>query len=228
MDPTESGQVNPYGNEITETDAPVTVTLDAIRARFSGYLGDPQKVANGTTTSNPRTGYVQYDTDMNTPSRDEFELHLRHLDDRLESHMKLLDERIGSQNALYDQWRQSQEKLNDERDQRLATAVKDIQAETQAARREAVDQSRNLKTVLITTAVGTVIAIVGGIAAFNATVLSNMVASFESGKNTAASLTQTTDQLKLIQDDVSKTQAQLKTLMESAAASRPAPASAAH
>ncbi|HDR9199690.1 hypothetical protein L0Z31_17270 (plasmid) [Burkholderia vietnamiensis] len=165
---------------------------------------------------------------MNTPSRDEFELHLRHLDDRLESHMKLLDERIGSQNALYDQWRQSQEKLNDERDQRLATAVKDIQAETQAARREAVDQSRNLKTVLITTAVGTVIAIVGGIAAFNATVLSNMVASFESGKNTAASLTQTTDQLKLIQDDVSKTQAQLKTLMESAAASRPAPASAAH
>lgn len=41
---------------------------------------------------------------------------------------------------------------------------------------------KNLKWTMVATAIATVL----GIAAFNATVLSNMVASFESGKNTAA------------------------------------------
>lgn len=41
---------------------------------------------------------------------------------------------------------------------------------------------KNLRWTIIATAIATVL----GIAAFNATVLSNMVASFESGKNTAA------------------------------------------
>lgn len=44
----------------------------------------------------------------------------------------------------------------------------------------------NLKTTTILTAISTVLAIVLGVAAFNATVLSNMVASFESGKATSA------------------------------------------
>lgn len=48
--------------------------------------------------------------------------------------------------------------------------------------------------------VGTGIAVVLGIAAFNATVLSNMVASFELGKNTAAALTQTSSDLKQTQE----------------------------
>ncbi len=43
-----------------------------------------------------------------------------------------------------------------------------------------------LKTTIIVTAISAVLAIVFGVAAFNATVLSNMVASFESGKNTSA------------------------------------------
>lgn len=52
---------------------------------------------------------------------------------------------------------------------------------------ETSDGIRNLKNTVILTAVSTVVAIVFGVAAFNATVLSNMVASFESGKNSATS-----------------------------------------
>ncbi len=43
-----------------------------------------------------------------------------------------------------------------------------------------------LRTTMILTAVSTVLTIVLGVAAFNATLLSNMLASFESGKNSAA------------------------------------------
>ena len=53
-------------------------------------------------------------------------------------------------------------------------------------RSEMLSALTGLKTTIIVTAVSAVLAIVLGIAAFNATVLSNMVAAFESGKNTSA------------------------------------------
>lgn len=52
--------------------------------------------------------------------------------------------------------------------------------------RETANALAGLKSIFLITAVSTVIAIVLGVAAFNATLLSNMVASFESGKSTAA------------------------------------------
>lgn len=67
-------------------------------------------------------------------------------------------------------------KATDERFARIEEGQRDTQASL-----------GSLRTTIITTAVATVLAIVFGVAAFNATVLSNMVASFESGKNTAAS-----------------------------------------
>lgn len=42
-----------------------------------------------------------------------------------------------------------------------------------------------LRTTILVTAISSVIAIVFGVAGFNAVLLSNMVATFESGKNTA-------------------------------------------
>lgn len=44
----------------------------------------------------------------------------------------------------------------------------------------------NLKTTTIVTGISSVLAMLLGLGAINATLLSNMVASFESGKNTAA------------------------------------------
>ena len=51
-----------------------------------------------------------------------------------------------------------------------------------------------LKTTITVTAVTAVLAIVLGVAAFNATVLSNMMAAFESGKNTSAAQAEVTRQ----------------------------------
>lgn len=57
-----------------------------------------------------------------------------------------------------------------------------------SASKETQDSIKSLKTTIIVTALSTVLAIVLGVAAFNSTVLSNMVASFESGKNTAQAI----------------------------------------
>jgi hypothetical protein len=73
---------------------------------------------------------------------------------------------------------------------------------------ESRSEFRSLKTVILTTGIGSVVAIVFGVAAFNSTLLSNMVASFESGRNTATALTQATEQMKQTQD-------QLKSVAES-------------
>ena len=60
-------------------------------------------------------------------------------------------------------------------------------------------ESKSIRTTMIVTGISSVLAIVLGVGAFNATVLSNMVASFESGKNTAsmqAALTEATKALE--------------------------------
>lgn len=67
----------------------------------------------------------------------------------------------------------------------------------------------NLKSTTIITAISTVLAIVLGVAAFNATVLSNMVASYESGKSTATTISHAADQLKQTQEQLRKLEEKL-------------------
>lgn len=74
--------------------------------------------------------------------------------------------------------------------------------------RSLVSEFKATKLQLILAMVGTGVAVVLGIAAFNATVLSNMVAAFESGKSSATAITQATEQIKV-------TQQQLQGLQES-------------
>ena len=66
-------------------------------------------------------------------------------------------------------------------DARVAS-IERLIAEAIASSHKTRSDIKNLKWTMIATAIATVL----GIAAFNATVLSNMVAPFESGKNTAA------------------------------------------
>lgn len=66
----------------------------------------------------------------------------------------------------------------------------------------------SVKTTMITSAVGAVLAIVLGVAAFNATVLSNMVASFESGQSTATAVGEATSRLEALQDRIEAQQKQ--------------------
>ena len=66
-------------------------------------------------------------------------------------------------------------------DARLAS-IERLIVEAIASARETRSDIKNLRWTIIATAIATVL----GMAALNATVLSNMVASFESGKNTAS------------------------------------------
>lgn len=80
----------------------------------------------------------------------------------------------------------------DARVQRIEDKM-DAFVQSSAATQESI---KSLKTTIVATGISSVLAIVLGVAAFNATVLSNMVASFESGKNTAQSLGQTQQELQ--------------------------------
>lgn len=80
----------------------------------------------------------------------------------------------------------------------IVTSLDNMRSELQATRAGVA----GLKTTMVVTAIGSVIAIVGGIAAFNATVLSNMVASFESGRTSGSSYSTLSEQLKTTQDQV--------------------------
>lgn len=89
------------------------------------------------------------------------------------------------------------------------TELKNELASEQVERRA---DAKSLKNTMIVTGVGTAITIVLGVAAFNATVLSNMVASFESGKNTATTITQAAEQFKATQEQLKAVQEQLQSV----------------
>lgn len=89
-------------------------------------------------------------------------------------------------------------------DSRVALIERSIQ-DSIAVARETRGEIKNLKWTMVATAIATVLSI----AAFNATVLSNMVASFESGKNTALAQAEVKKQteetaalIKRMQDDL--------------------------
>lgn len=68
-------------------------------------------------------------------------------------------------------------------------------------------ESKSIRTTMIVTGISSVLAIVLGVGAFNATVLSNMVASFESGKNTATMHTTLNEATKALEAATAKAQA---------------------
>lgn len=67
----------------------------------------------------------------------------------------------------------------------IAQSQADMRRELDSMRSESKADNKSTRTTMLVTGISSVLAIVLGVGAFNATVLSNMVASFESGKNTA-------------------------------------------
>lgn len=65
--------------------------------------------------------------------------------------------------------------------QRIADSTKEIRDENRAVQ----TQLSGLKTTIVTSAIGAVLAIVLGIAAFNATLTSNMLSAFQAGLQNA-------------------------------------------
>jgi len=102
------------------------------------------------------------------------------------------------------------EKVNDAHMVRIETLIDTIRSETsefkselRAVRTEQRSDAHSLKTTFLVTAVSCFF----GIGALNFSLVSNMLSAFESGKSTATTLTQATEQMK-------QTQEQLKSLQE--------------
>lgn len=141
----------------------------------------PFTTNGGTATVDKTQGDPHYEN-MNTPTREEMNAKLEAMEARM-------DGRVATIQASIDGYLGRQEESARRLDDRLTRMESDAsrtRAEIQDnAERNSADM-KSLRSTIIITAVSTVLAIVLGVAAFNATVLSNMLASFESGKNTAA------------------------------------------
>jgi protein-disulfide isomerase-like protein with CxxC motif len=105
--------------------------------------------------------------------------------------IKISDERTAHSDALREARLAAEAKLFDERYASLVAVVAGqrednakFKANTEAILAEFRREGRNTRVLVVTTAIASVL----GFAAFNATVLSNMVASFESGKSTASAI----------------------------------------
>lgn len=173
-----------------------STNADDVRRRFANSLPNYQQPAH---TDSHVGGYTKRPTEgQNVPMSDgvthyELDAKIESLEARADARFSKLETSIS--NAL------------DEIRRDNATLKTGFSAE-QLERRQ---DMKSLRTTIIGTAIGAVLTIVIGVAAFNATVLSNMVASFESGKNTASAIAeatnqmkQTQEQLKIIQDKLGK------------------------
>lgn len=143
---------------------------------------------------------------MENVSRPELEAKLEAIEARMDGRVASMEGKIDALFAKLDAREavaEQREKSAEVRAQAAESRMGRIESETTAIRGD----MKSLKTTIITTAVASVLAIVFGVAAFNATLLSNMVASFESGKSTATAVVQATEQMK-------QTQEQLKAIQD--------------
>lgn len=108
---------------------------------------------------------------MNSPGREEIDAKLLAVEARQDARVVSIESKIDNLISIMNE----RTKATDERMSRLEFLIV-----------ETGNYVKNLKSTVITTGIATGLATALGIAAFNATVLSNMVASFESGKHTAA------------------------------------------
>ena len=159
---------------------------------------------------------------MTTVSREELDLHYQWMDERWNGYIKIIDARLdrqaaqhaewkAGQEALLTQWTASSEKLANERQARadenlshfrelvgeIKTENAAIKADIAEVRTESKKDFQNMRWFIVTTA----IAVVGAMAAFNATVLSNMLSTFDTGRETALAIASATEQLKQMQAD---------------------------
>jgi hypothetical protein len=124
-------------------------------------------------------------------------------DGRMVSHYEL-DAKLEAIEARADARMSRFEERMDQAIQEMQRDRVEIKAEMAESRKEFRAMASSMRTTVIVTGATSVIAIVLGVAAFNATVLSNMVASFESGKNTADAIAKAADQLRQAQELTAK------------------------
>lgn len=148
-------------------------------------------------SSDPR---IADNEEMTGPTREEIDAKLQTAEERA-------DARVQGLTLKLDGYMMKLEERDKRIDDRF-TAVSSTLTEIKSDLKETRTAMGSMKTTFIVTAISSVIAIILGVAAFNATLLSNMASSYESGKSTATALVQATEQMK-------QTQEQMKALQES-------------
>ncbi len=81
---------------------------------------------------------------------------------------------------------EARDRIADVRNLEMAQNLVDMRAETRSEIRELRGQMSSLKTTIVVTGIASVLTVIFGVAGINAALLSNMLASFESGKSAAA------------------------------------------
>ncbi|OEZ91504.1 hypothetical protein DUPY_51160 [Duganella phyllosphaerae] len=159
-------------------------TAEGLRSRFPTF-DDYSDVDNLTVHTRPggvSSTHENFNEPMSNLTREEF-------DAKLETIEVKMDGRVASIQASVDNYlklqTESAKRLED-RLIRMESDVSDGRKETKAEGDKASADMKSLKTAIIVTAVSTVAAILFGVLSFNTMLTSNMLASFESGKNTAS------------------------------------------
>ncbi len=138
---------------------------------------------------------------MDNVSRPELDAKLEAVEARMDSRVASMESKMDALLARLD----ANAQVADVREKTAEGRMVRIEDEIKASRGD----MKSLKNTMITTGIGSVIAIVLGVAAFNATLLSNMLASFESGKSTATAVVQATEQMKQTHEKLQAMQEQL-------------------
>lgn len=126
---------------------------------------------------------------MNSLSREEIDARFATVEARLEGHIAAIRASIDALVARMD----IRDKLNDERSRRTDQRLAELSHRTDErfARLEQLFEKTqeaitNLKMTTVITAISAVIAVVLGVGAINAALLSNMIAAFQAGGNMAS------------------------------------------
>ncbi len=133
------------------------------KALLSGY----RRMSNADDKP-PLQGHTQIMSDI---SREEFNAKLETIEVKMDARVEAVSAKIDAFVAI-----------QAERDKRMETALNQISA----SHGEIKSSIGSMKTTMIVTAISTVLAIVIGIAGFNAMLTSNMVASFQMGRSERA------------------------------------------
>lgn len=177
-----------------------SLTVESVKSKFGAYR-------DGASTNKALIANEGYNEEMEAIGRPELDAKLEAIEARADARLSRFEERI---NQAIGEMQRGREELSTNIQLLSSNAEKrelNMQNDLSSFRENVKTDNRDLRRVIVVTAIGSVVTIVLGIAAFNATVLSNMVASFESGKNTSANIVQATEQLK-------QTQEQLKAIQE--------------
>lgn len=134
-----------------------TDTVRIVRAQPAVSMSFGQPSVKQMPAPEARPGNVEHNDNMTPATKDLLDARLETIEVRIDARMGRIEELIG-----------------------------DTRREIDLMRQESKADNKSTRATMIVTGISSVFAIVLGIAAFNATVLSNMVASFESGKNTAS------------------------------------------